>query len=131
MIDASVLPPGFHADGDGSGLLVPAELGRKREVCLQEQWKYVTRAIEQFCAPFNFRFMLLCNNPKCPDPTVKRKRQPDGYLFQCGCREVVVSDQIGATRQTHLEAHTTRRMIAQLQTEAAKITKKRKPRLAR
>lgn len=94
LIEDHSLPGGFRAQGSGSGLIVPEDLSRTRQVITKAQWKTITRAIDQVCKPFNMRFVWQCNYEKCPDRIMQRRRTANGFVLYCGCHEYIYDPAI-------------------------------------
>lgn len=91
-----------------SGLLVPdqEETLLEREVITKAEWKLVSRAINDVCAPHNLKFLWQCNDKRClkhrvcPECNVahgafmKRVRTANGYYLQCAHRKLVFDPEI-------------------------------------
>lgn len=80
-------PHGFRPHA--SGLLVPEDISRKREV-----WTKAERKLhDKFLALFKSRgvdLLMRCGNPDCDDRAIKITRNNAGEsILQCGCKDRV------------------------------------------
>lgn len=89
------VPDGFRRDANGSGLVVPEELSRKREVITKDEWRALERAIQRVLGPREIAFTMRCVHPGCPDPAMVRIRNADGgFTLRCGHAERVFTPSI-------------------------------------
>lgn len=81
------LPPGFGAHK--SGLIVPDSHARTREVCLNDDWKRVKRAVA-FLVSRDISTMIQCKKTGCPSPAIVPVESLTGFTLRCGCTDRVV-----------------------------------------
>lgn len=62
-----------------SGLLVPAEQSRQREVWSYKEWQAIERATK-FLESHGIQIYLRCNEPACQKTPMKRLRRRDGGI---------------------------------------------------
>lgn len=101
-------PAGFR-DDESSGLLVPKTdlpVVLKHEVITAAQWKLVSRAVKDVCAPHNIRFAWMCNDAACMQHRVcpecgishssimKRTRTPNGFTLSCSHRKITYNPDL-------------------------------------
>lgn len=81
------MPTGFapHA----SGLVVPTEVARVREVWTNDERKLLARALG-LCGAHQVLVGLQCGRPGCPEPIIRRVETPEGFALRCGCVERVI-----------------------------------------
>ena len=85
--------PAFRANA--SGLFVPAEISRIREVITAEEWKALDRVIRKVLGPRRIKFLFSCDHEGCTDRLIRRERTGDGgFVLRCGCRDRVYSPSI-------------------------------------
>lgn len=76
------MPAGFRRSID-SGLIVPEEQSRLREVWTRDDWKLLNRAATLFSMK-GLSLLLKCNHPGCKDQPVEKIHQPDGgFILRC------------------------------------------------
>lgn len=73
---------GFHPHA--SGLLVPEEHAREREVWTKDEWRLMDRVFK-LLESRGLEVFLGCTHPDCKGKSpIERRRQPDGgYLLRC------------------------------------------------
>lgn len=83
------LPSGYRPNP--SGLIVPDEVSRIREVVTAEEWALVSRVVDKVCRPRNMKFVWLCNDAKCQgdQKIMRRVRTANGWYLECGHRRIV------------------------------------------
>lgn len=88
---ADPVPTGFtpHA----SGLVVPADVARIREVWTNDERKQLARALG-LCDQRQVLVGLKCGRPGCPDPMLRRVETPEGFSLRCGCVDRVIRRRV-------------------------------------
>lgn len=66
-----------------SGLLLPPELSRKRQVWTKDEWRLLERCTKLLKAR-GIQILLKCEHPTCQDLPIAGSRLPDGS-FQLRC----------------------------------------------
>lgn len=78
-------PAGFSPHT--SGLFVPDEVARRREVWPRDEWKQVDRAARVLNG-HQIAVLMKCGIPGCPEPALEAQQRHDGALaLRCGCTE--------------------------------------------
>lgn len=72
------LPAGFRRTSE-SGLIVPAEVSREREVWSRNEWKILERATKLLQAR-DIQIFFRCNRKACQSAPIQRVRRPDGGI---------------------------------------------------
>lgn len=73
-----------------SGLIVPAELSREREVWSKDEYRTLERATRLLTSRGVSLFMG-CDDPKCKNTPIERLRNPDGGItLRCFHKDRVV-----------------------------------------
>ena len=74
-----------------SGLIVPDELSREREVWTKDEWKMFDRAMK-FLDSKRITVFLACKETRaCKEAPIERWRQPDGGIsLRCAHKDRVV-----------------------------------------
>lgn len=80
-----MMPTGYGR-AKGSGLLVPHDLAREREVWPREEWKTVERAM-MLAFRHGATFVLGC--PTCHEPLTRTERADGTTGFHCGHKDHV------------------------------------------
>lgn len=79
------LKPGYRQHA--SGLLVPNELSRKREVWTRDEWKVLERATK-LLGSRGVDMFLRCENDACKAAPMERIRRNDGGItLRCACTD--------------------------------------------
>lgn len=70
-----------------SGLIVPAELSRKREVWAKDEWRLVERAVKLMKSRGVSTFYK-CDNPACASEPLRLHRDPKSRAvdMRCACK---------------------------------------------
>ena len=77
------LPPGFRRASAASGLLVPEETPRQREVWTKDEGRLLDRAIA-LVQSRGMQFMLRCGDEQCKGSKIERiKGDGRDYLLRC------------------------------------------------
>ena len=78
------------ATHEGSGLLVPEELKRQREVWTREDWMILERATKLLMSR-GLDLLLRCPEPGCIETPIERMRNLDGGItLRCPHKDRVV-----------------------------------------
>jgi hypothetical protein len=87
--DNGLQPFGFREHA--SGLIVPAEHSREREVWTREEWRLIDRATK-FLEGKGLKVYLRCeHSPACKKEPMDRIRQADGGVsLQCSHKDRIV-----------------------------------------
>jgi hypothetical protein len=81
------MPAGFRR-ATASGLIVPEEVSRLREVVSRDDWKQLERATKMLQA-HGVRIFLACDRPECAAAPLERVRRLDGGItFRCAHRDL-------------------------------------------
>lgn len=79
---SSSAPSGFRVSV-ASGLIVPEDISRAREVWTRDEWKLLDRATKLINAK-GMRQLLKCEHPACKDAPIEKIRQPGGgFVLRC------------------------------------------------
>lgn len=70
-----------------SGLLVPSESSRTREVWTRDEWALMNR-VGKLLKARELAFNLACLNPGCEGP-MQMVVHPTGHSLRCGCKDRV------------------------------------------
>lgn len=72
-----------------SGLLVPNELSRQREVWTKKELRLIGR-VTKLMASRNMQIMFACRSPQCADTKIERVRGLAGdFVLRCQCKDRV------------------------------------------
>lgn len=83
----SAAPAGFRENV--TGLLVPEELSREREVWTRDEWRTLERAMK-LLERRQIHVFMRCNRPACQKTPMERLRNPDGGItLRCQHRDRV------------------------------------------
>lgn len=76
------MPHGFR-QALHSGLIVPEEISRERQLMTWQEWRDLERVTKRLEAR-GMTLQLKCNDPRCQREPIKRVRTPEGGIsFQC------------------------------------------------
>lgn len=82
------LPRGFRQSSSATGLLIPEDTPRAREVWTKDEVRLHDRFMALLADPRRqLKLMLQCGNPECASPQLERIKVPGGYLLRCGCKD--------------------------------------------
>lgn len=88
--DSGLSPFREHA----SGLYVPTELSRAREVWTSAEWRAIDRATK-ILTDKGVKLYLRCEQPSCKAAPMERLRNPDGGItLRCQHKDRIVSKAI-------------------------------------
>lgn len=67
-----------------SGLLVPEEVSRERQVWTRDEWKVLDRC-GKLLKSRGLQMLMYCEaTPECKaQPTLQKIKQPDGFILRC------------------------------------------------
>lgn len=71
------IPTGYRKASEASGLIVPEDTPREREVWTKDEQKMVDRAL-RFLASKRIKFQMACMDPKCKGHKLEDVLSPDG-----------------------------------------------------
>lgn len=74
---SAAAPTGFRAHA--SGLMVPDELSREREVWSKDEWNVLERATK-LLASRGMTVFFGCSDPRCRQAPIERLRRTDGGI---------------------------------------------------
>ena len=75
-------PAGFRRS-PSSGLIVPEDVSRAREVWTRDEWKLLDRC-GKLLASRGLRMLMLCDaTPACLEKPLVKVKEPDGFRLQC------------------------------------------------
>ena len=84
-------PSGYRRASAASGLLVPEDTPREREVWTKDEWKTLNRAIK-LLALRGIRFQFACEDERCRREKLELLSQPDGsFLLRCAHKDRILS----------------------------------------
>ena len=84
-------PSGYRRASAASGLLVPEDTPREREVWTRDEWKTLNRATK-LLAQRGIRFQLACEDERCRREKLELLSQPDGsFLLRCAHKDRILS----------------------------------------
>lgn len=90
MLGAKTVGGSFKVRPD-SGLLVPEEQVRNRQVWTRDEWKQMNRA-SGILNGHGVAVLMRCSRPDCPDSMLRPERLADGSsVLRCGCTDRVLS----------------------------------------
>jgi hypothetical protein len=79
--DASV-PSGFRR-AVASGLILPEDISRTRDVWTRDEYRLLDRALKLFTAK-GMGLLLKCDHPACKSAPIEKIRQPGGgFVLRC------------------------------------------------
>ena len=87
------LPHGFRTASKATGLIVPVETDREREVWTRDEWKLVDR-VTKLLAARGIKFQFGCTDPRCQGermeflPQIRGRAEP---ILRCNHRDRVWS----------------------------------------
>lgn len=85
----SNLPPGFRQASAASGLLVPEDTPREREVWTKDEARLMDRTLALLKSR-GLKFLLACTDARCDGHRLEREVAPDGgYVLRCQHKERV------------------------------------------
>lgn len=77
-----------------SGLIVPAELSREREVWTWAEWMTLEKAAKLLTSR-GIRMFLGCRDPRCQKTPMTRLRRPDGGItMQCEHKDRMIFKKV-------------------------------------
>lgn len=83
------LPRGYRRASSATGLLIPEQTPRQREVWTRDESRLQDRAIALWQSR-SIKQLIQCANPECPSPTIERiKGTGQEYILRCGCKDRV------------------------------------------
>lgn len=71
-------PAGFRRSV-ASGLILPEEISRKREVWTYQEWRTIDKATK-LLAERGIQVLMRCSRPECQDKPMERIRRHDGGI---------------------------------------------------
>lgn len=78
----STLPPGFRQASEASGLLVPEDTPREREVWTKDEQRLIDRATA-FLAFKGLEFLIACADDRCKGQKLERVPAAEGSILRC------------------------------------------------
>lgn len=85
---ADTVPKGFRR-ATGSGLIVPEDLSREREVWTHDEGRLLDRATK-LANKRELKLLLACKHPDCQKAPIERLRLPNGdWVLRCQHRDRV------------------------------------------
>lgn len=74
-----------------SGLLVPADLQRRRLVVTKDEWRILTRAMTVFTR-LDALVGFFCKQPTCTSPRIVRAEDTAGnHVLRCACTDRILT----------------------------------------
>lgn len=91
LLTEQPVPEGFHPSA--SGLVVPEDLARDREVWTRDEWRLVDRVLKLMRSR-NLAVVLHCNDQRCKGAEITVLPAGAGFRWQCDHKTRVFNRQI-------------------------------------